>query len=171
MRIEIDTKHDSKEELAHLASMLKALASSASSGSTIVENRIDRKLLKKGIRQDVFSSEPTSPEPASSGGLFSLFADDSPSQPEQSAATPANDLFGSTIPSQATPEPQASPSQSSTGDIFSMFNDTPAQEAASPTPANSQTVAELLTQQEPEDDNTPPSTAREVFDDDSLVPY
>ncbi len=51
MKIEIDTKHDTKEELAHLANMLKAIAgsSSTSRGSSVMDSMIERKLARKGI--------------------------------------------------------------------------------------------------------------------------
>ena len=162
MRIEIDTKHDTKEELAHLANMLNALSASSSSGSTVMASRLDRKLAKKGLVQSAAS------EPAPSGDLFNLFNDDSPSQ---SAA-------------QASSYSEPAQPASGTGDLFSLFNsEPPAQQQAQPvqqampTPANSRTVAELLKgnipveQQAEENPEEGKTSVKDILDDDRIVPY
>jgi hypothetical protein len=67
MRIEIDTKSDSREELRHLANMLMALSSSASS-NVIVKQR------------NIFD------DPSPGVGMMSMFSDASP---KPSAAEPS----------------------------------------------------------------------------------
>jgi hypothetical protein len=64
MRIEIDTKHDTKEELEHLGNMLLAL--SGKSGAKVYEKP-----------KDMFSDD--------SPGMFNMFSDSSPKEPETPA--------------------------------------------------------------------------------------
>jgi hypothetical protein len=83
MRIEIDTKHDTKEELAQLANMLRALAGSSSERSVITEksgNIFEDPSPSGGLMNMFGSNDETSMQkpvtaaaPAAQGGLFSLF--------------------------------------------------------------------------------------------------
>lgn len=160
MKIEIDTKHDTKEELRHLATMLHALA--GSQASSIVadsrfpdprDGRIQRKLARKGI----FDDPAAEPSPAS-GGLFGMFDD---------GAEPAH---------------SAVPSQQVSGDLFSIFDSEPAQSSSkSPeVPSVSSLLGETVesspalldpygakVQQESEEGRS----AQDLLDDDRIVPY
>lgn len=88
MRIEIDTKHDTKEELAQLANMLRALAGASNERNIIVEKsrNIFENNSPSGGLMNMFGSESaeraddidtqkinTAAAPAAQGGLFSLF--------------------------------------------------------------------------------------------------
>jgi len=96
MRIEIDTKSDSREELRHLANMLMALSSSASS-SVIVKQRNIFDDPSPGVgMMGMFgesSSQPSqqqSSQPAqSSQSLFSIFSD----SPKSSQSQPSLDVL------------------------------------------------------------------------------
>jgi hypothetical protein len=70
MRIEVDTKSDSKEELRHLANMLMALSSSASS-NVVVKSR------------NIFD------DPSPSVGMMGMFGDNSGSQTAQQQSQPS----------------------------------------------------------------------------------
>jgi hypothetical protein len=90
MRIEVDTKHDSREELAALAEMLQRL--SRSSAGVVVPKSVSRNIFDDpspgvglmGMFGDASSSSQqaqscSSPSPAPeqppAGGLFSIFGD------------------------------------------------------------------------------------------------
>ena len=102
MRIEIDTKHDTKEDLAHLANMLKAL----SAGHSIVDNRFERKLGKKLGRQHRLERKPVDlfEDSSPNAGFMNIFGDNTPAQP--AASQPA------------ASEPV---SQAGSQDLFSIF--------------------------------------------------
>jgi hypothetical protein len=91
MKIEIDTERASKQELAHLADMLRSLA--GSSGSVVKP-------------KDVF--EESSP----SGGMFNMFGDTPSAEPQSSAAPetsqPAGDGLFSLFNSSSEPAQQES---------------------------------------------------------------
>ncbi|MBI5881250.1 hypothetical protein HZB90_03910 [archaeon] len=88
MRIEIDTKSDSREELRHLANMLMALSSSASSNVVVKQRNIFDDPSPGVGMMGMFNdspSQPSQPQPAqSSSSLFSIFSD-SPQQSAQSS--------------------------------------------------------------------------------------
>ena len=80
MKIEIDTKHDTKEELTHLANMLHAI--SGSEGSNTYPSRLRKKIQRaKNIFEDDSpsvgspnpSTAPIQNQAATSGGLFGIF--------------------------------------------------------------------------------------------------
>ncbi|MFC1723744.1 hypothetical protein ACFL0V_06395 [Nanoarchaeota archaeon] len=75
MRIEIDTKHDSMEELAHLADMLRAI-SGKQTRSYVRPKRFEKP-------KDVFA------DPSPTGGLMNMFGDTS--EPVQSSLPVTND--------------------------------------------------------------------------------
>ena len=155
MRIEIDTKQDSKEEMRHLATMLHALA--GSSGSITSDSRFpdprDDRIHKKLARKGLFDS-PSKP-PAS--GLFGMF-DDGPSLELASTAEPA----------------------SQSGDLFSIFNSDPAPQSA---PTASSLLGESMSAKsspaildpfggsaDPQQESDGQS-AQELLDDDRIIPY
>lgn len=96
MRIEVDTKHDTKEELGHLARML--LSMSGASHSQIVE---------KPKHVDMFSDDA----PTESGGLFSMFGDNTEPapQPEQPSGDMISLFDSSLAASGGTSEPEEEP--------------------------------------------------------------
>ncbi|MBW2968039.1 hypothetical protein KY362_06145 [Candidatus Woesearchaeota archaeon] len=192
MKIEIDTRNDSKEDLALLADMLRKLgaspSSSLSSSSTEVfgsasDARLQRKLARRGLLDDIPSSQPAtaapanSSSPSASGGLFSLFSD-GPEEPAGHVSSPA-------------PIPQAG-----AGDIFSMFNSDPepsstvlpsaesaptASSFLSGSPSSASSPLELLQPlgelgsaepaNMPEESEDEGKSAQELLDDDRIVPY
>ncbi|MBU2561638.1 MAG: hypothetical protein KKD17_05025 [Nanoarchaeota archaeon] len=95
MKIEVDTKHDSREELAALADMLRRLSSSSGSGVVSQASSTPRNIFEdpspSGGMFNMFGDSPSqssssgqdsSSSQQSSGDLFSLFS----SSPEQGAA-------------------------------------------------------------------------------------
>jgi hypothetical protein len=157
MKIEVDTKHDSREELAHLAEMLQKLARSSGSGVVTTESKT----------ANIFE------DPAPSGGLFNMF-DDSPSTP---TTTPATSTMSAAEPAPSQP----AQNEPASGGLFSLFSDDPKPDSPSvpSTPSPSMvtsaeaTVAELLSgQAQAEEEEIKESTsAKEVFDGDDIVPY
>lgn len=97
MRIEIDTERASKQELAHLAEMLRSLA--GSSGSVAKPKNVFEDSSSSGGLFNMFGDtpSPSSPEPQSSapsqpsseGGLFSLFSSSSETAKQEPALLPA----------------------------------------------------------------------------------
>jgi hypothetical protein len=87
MRIEVDTKSDSKEELRHLANMLMALSSSASS-NVVIKSR------------NIFD------DPSPSVGMMGMFGDSSsqPAEPQSQQSAPSMFSIFSDSPQQA-PQP------------------------------------------------------------------
>ena len=94
MKIEIDTERASKQELAHLADMLRSLA--GSSGSVVKPKDVFKDSSHSGGMFNMFgdtpaaepqsSAAPEPSKPSSEGGLFSLF--NSSSEPAQQESTP-----------------------------------------------------------------------------------
>ncbi|MBU0461999.1 MAG: hypothetical protein KJ574_05415 [Nanoarchaeota archaeon] len=82
MRIEIDTKHDTREELAHLAKMLLALSGSSNS-----------RVLVDGQNNN-----------EAQGGLFNLFNDDKPASTPESGYGDTYSLFDSQTAAEQKPE-------------------------------------------------------------------
>ncbi len=110
MRIEIDTKHDTKEELKHVAAMLQAISGNADISFDYPQtgmSRLDRKLAKKKAKENLFDIHGATTEPEQSSampGFKNIFGDDpNPSEPVQSS-----------------PVQQSEPA-SQTGDLFSIF--------------------------------------------------
>ena len=149
MKIEVDTKHDSREELSALADMLQRL--SRSSGSGAMRPTTSEPAKPKNIFEDsspsvgmfnMFSDEPSTPQSTMSaaepiqnepsGGLFSLFGDDPKPDMPSTTSEPTRSMITSTQP----------------------------------------TVAELLSgNAETPTEDEPTTSAREVFDGDDIVPY
>ena len=148
MKIEVDTKHDSREELSALADMLQRLGRSSGSGAMRTVNETKPKNIFEDSSPSVgmfnmFSDEPSTPatstmsaaepvqnEPA--GGLFSLFGDDPKPDMPSTTLEPTQSMITSTEP----------------------------------------TVAELLSgNAETPNEDEPTTSAREVFDGDDIVPY
>jgi hypothetical protein len=88
MRIEVDTKSDSKEELRHLANMLMALSNSASS-NVVVKSR------------NIFD------DPSPSVGMMGMFGDSSDSQPAQQQSQPSSPSMFSIFSD--SPQPSSQP--------------------------------------------------------------
>jgi len=102
MKIEIDTKSDSKEELMHLANMLHALSGSRVSVSHVRHSAYDAPKSK-----NIFD------DPSPSVGLFGMFGDTASPSTQQS------------VSQDAYPQPvsaSSQPSQASSGGLFSIFN-------------------------------------------------
>lgn len=156
MRIEIDTKHDSREELAHLADMLRAIAGSHSVVSAS-DARLQRRLARQGMAQsDLSGSAVSSP---SQSGIFSLF-DDGQSQAAQEPCFPR-------------PSSEVSSAQQPSGDIFSLFNSSPGEQPQSSAFQQSSPSSSVLLQ-ESDADGLPEekkSGLREILDDDRIIPY
>lgn len=152
MRIEIDTKHDSKEELAHLADMLRAIAGSQSAVSAS-DARLQRRLARQGaVRSDVFGSSVASDPQAGPAGIFGLF-DDGPSSSAQQAVS-------------SSPEPQPS------GDIFSLFNSSPGEQPQAAQPVQPQFSSSALLQDSSDDwPEDRKSGGKDILDDDRIIPY
>jgi hypothetical protein len=102
MKIEVDTQRDSREELMHLANMLKAI-SGASSGSRDV-----------AVQKQSNIFEDSSP----GLGVFNMFGDSSSQQP-----VPSQYAVSSQQP--------APVSQSGGSDVFSLFSSSPAASSGS----------------------------------------
>jgi hypothetical protein len=88
MRIEIDTSSATKEELAHLAEMLRSLSGSqlSSPSSAPVGSAVPGYVNIFGDSPSPSSTPSAPPQDSGSGGLFSIFGDSpqqstSPSQP------------------------------------------------------------------------------------------
>jgi hypothetical protein len=111
MRIEVDTKNDSREELAALADMLQRLSRSSGSGAMIPKpvsrNIFDDPSPGVGLMNMFGDSQPAQQAasysaqsqeaaPAQSGGLFSIFSD---STAQASAQTSSY-----SVPQSAEPE-------------------------------------------------------------------
>lgn len=148
MRIEIDTKHDTKQDLAHLANMLKAL----SAGHSIVDDRFDRKFERKLARHDRIERKPSNLfEDSSEGsGFLNIFGDTS------QVTTPQAESVSSMLSS--TPEPTQN---AGTGDIFSIFGGTDTPSAPVETP----TVETYGGYEQKEEDDS------DVLKDIRIVPY
>ncbi|MBN1544385.1 hypothetical protein JW898_02890 [Candidatus Woesearchaeota archaeon] len=103
MKIEVDTKNDSREELAALADMLRRLSSSSGSGAVVSHG--------SGSSGNIFD------DPSPAGGMFSMFGD-SPSQPQeapssqQSKSEPASGGLFSIFSQSTASSQQSSPSSS-----------------------------------------------------------
>jgi hypothetical protein len=100
MRIEVDTQRDSKEELFHLANMLRAI--SGSKESVVFREPKTQKSV------DMFSD---SPQPTATG-LFDMFNSDAQAAPQQSAPVEtesSKDLFSIFNSAPATPQQAATP--------------------------------------------------------------
>jgi hypothetical protein len=99
MKIEVDTKHDSREELAALAEMLQRLSRSSASGTFVPKPS-----------RNIFD------DPSPGVGLMNMFGDSSssPQQAQQAA-------------SYSQPAPATEPSAA--GGLFSIFGDSTAQVA------------------------------------------
>ena len=95
MKIEIDTQRDSKEELMHLANMLRALAGSSAARNVVVKQRnIFEDPSPTGGMMNMFGgspapAEPQPSQPAQSADLFSLF---NSSEGSQTASASQPDL-------------------------------------------------------------------------------
>lgn len=141
MKIEIDTERDSKESLAAALEMLKVLVGS-SSGSSVVQSR------------DIFE------DPSPTGGLMGMFGDDSSSTPSSVSSSESSQQSESSQPSQS-------------GDIFSLFSDsrdeTPAQGSYGGALNSVESYGQVHA--DDEDENKEPTTADDIMDDDSIVPY
>ena len=127
MKIEIDTKHDSRDELVHLATMLQAIAGSSNNRSFALKPK-DIKRRQRNIFDD----------PAPSAGLMGMF--DNPS-PSQQTVTPA-------------PQQSAPVSESQTADLFSIFGSSPSESPATQA-SRSNTTAYLTTEPEADKETTP----------------
>ncbi|NQU78433.1 hypothetical protein HQ545_01565 [Candidatus Woesearchaeota archaeon] len=101
MKIEVDTKFDSKEELEHLAVMLRAIA--GKSGAVRVPARVNA---RDAARQANIFDDPTP-----SGGLMGMFGNSSQSADAQPVAT------------QSSVSPLLGSSASDGQGIFSLFSD------------------------------------------------
>ncbi|MBW2972456.1 hypothetical protein KY359_05460 [Candidatus Woesearchaeota archaeon] len=145
MKIEVDTKHDSREELAHVAELLQKLARYSRSGAVVTDSR----------QGNIFE------DPAPSGGMFSMFGDGpSPSVPAGQSPAPAQSsepasgglfsIFGgdSSSSAPAEPSPQLEPY------------------------GGSPTVSELLAADSDDDSEISGNTSvKDILDDDNIVPY
>ncbi len=156
MKIEVDTKHDSREELSALADMLQRL--SRSSGSGAISTYKTEPAKPKNIFED---SSP-------SVGMFNMFNDG----PSTSTSAPAPTTMSAS-------EPQPAQNEPASGGLFSLFGDDPKPDIPSE-PAQSMsvydgspTVTELLSgQSEPEEPKEEVTTSvRDLLDDDSIIPY
>ncbi|HII71603.1 TPA: hypothetical protein HA265_02500 [Candidatus Woesearchaeota archaeon] len=157
MKIEIDTKRDTKEEIMHLAAMLQALSRTG-------QSRLDRKLARIEASQspgssvraerhmDIFDS------PSPNAGFMGMFGDSGTSQSslqEIGQAAGQSQAGGSALPS-------------STGDLFSLFS-SPEPQASS---AGSPSMQDILG----EDSMGIPGMGKEEEEDETLkdlrlVPY
>ena len=145
MRIEVDTQRDSKEELTHLANMLKAIAGTSSVSRDVSVQK----------QSNIF--EDSSP----SLGVFNMFGDSS-SQPAQQAqqAQAYPSAYSQTSSSQSA----SSPAQSGGADIFSLFS-------SSPAGASADGVALNASQSSQSETPLKVSSGRELLEDERIVPY
>ncbi len=146
MKIEIDTKHDSREELSALADMLHRLGGSSRSGG--VTPRPEQK--------NIFD------DPSPSGGLMNMFGGESSAPQSSTTGTQPSETM--TSPSQDSP---------ASGGLFSIFNssgsgDEKPDPQSGSQPAGSTTVSDLLASGEPEPDK---SAVQDILEDDRIVPY
>ncbi len=116
MRIEVDTQKDSKEELFHLANMLRALAGSEHKSVEVkTKNIFDDPSPAVGLMgmfgdtssssSPVASSSPSysqPSEPQPSSGLFSIFSSSSSAPVSSSAYSDAVQQSGSDWPDEKT---------------------------------------------------------------------
>lgn len=145
MKIEIDTQRDSKEDLTHLADMLKALSGSRRSGAVRPKDIVKR-------NADVFEDS------APAGGLFNMFGDSAsqtaPAADPQPAAT-------------AQPAP-SQPAQSGTGDLFSIFG---SGSGSGSVAQDSGASASGVAASDGGGESGDKTSAQDILDDDSIVPY
>lgn len=157
MKIEIDTKHDTKQDLAHLANMLNALTA----GHSIIDNRFDRKLERKLARRNKIERKPVDlfENSSENSGFVNIFGDTS------QVTSPTAEPVSSVLPS--APEPVA-PS-AGTGDIFSIFGGTdtpsaPNEPASVPDVPSVETYGGVNVPESKEEDS-------DVLKDIRVVPY